>query len=285
MLTLGIPIDVHRRSRPVFVVGALSIERLPHRIPRLLRIPPRPELGDNISRLSYASAREQSWQWVDAYLLQSSVKETIKAPMYKIPINLSLLSPFRFPESHIGRFISSATGVGRRLYELCGVHSVSVPWTGRPAATFMFRLMDRNDDEQLTRREDLYALIQVGTCPRPEFTVKHLWARARAWHSLGHVGRRTIMDLPHLCQADHLVKWPERKKCFFIGPFAPPAHDEWWHVVLSFSPSPVQPTRIVDLEACLATTPQCSVCGVTWDPCRPSPELRYALHLRSRCHV
>ena len=70
MLTLTPIYRNHHGSHPVFVVRASSVDlEGPPSLARLLPIPPRID-SHLIPHSWYTSAKQMSWQWVDAYLLQ-----------------------------------------------------------------------------------------------------------------------------------------------------------------------------------------------------------------------
>lgn len=94
--------------------------------------------------------------------------------MPRIPLNASLLSPFKFPQANIEQFLRLLSGENLDA-RLTGVENVGVPWSANSPAIFRFSFLNLVPEQEL--------LIQVGngscSSEQPAGELDRLWASAQ----------------------------------------------------------------------------------------------------------
>ena len=133
-----------------------------------------------------------------------------------VPINLTLRSPFRFPDLQIRRFLDTLRAGHAGEMELTTVRNADAGWVGDPPATFIFT---RPAVHYPQRKSPL--IISVGRCyylGQGQDIHHTLWANAHCDHEVDENEADTAPR--HACPADHIYHWPSRTKSFISGPNA-----------------------------------------------------------------
>ncbi len=124
-----------------------------------------------------------------------------REPIY-LPLNHSFRPSICIPEHLIHSLLH------RWVVAKASITNAGLPWLGNPPLVIAFHHRAIHD------ADDLYAVVLVGRCTSHSTNGAEsgsFWATFR-----GSSSRCTQEDYSHQCPEDHLLYWPDLKKCFVL---------------------------------------------------------------------